>query len=122
MCIRDINLYISEKGKKFILVATYGGTIDASQSYEFGEGHIGEAAESKNTIHTLFKSDHAMISTGLGSNDKTHLLIIQLIANGDVIGVLEFCSISPIAPIKINFLETLSENIAHSINILMKRS
>ena len=109
------NLYII-KNESICLKASYGTIFDDSIVFQIGEGIVGESAANKSTILTKINHPTLNINTGLGSTDYLNLLIVPLIANEQVIGILEFCSITPISTLKVKLIETLSENIAYSIN------
>lgn len=109
------NLYIN-KDSKLSLEACYGSLLDKNLKYDFGEGLVGECGESKKTIQTIFQQNNVEISSGLGKTNENHILLVPLITYDKVIGIIELCSISPISPLKVQLVETLSENITHTIN------
>lgn len=108
------NFYIKEASKLY-LKASYGKLLDTSIAYELGEGLIGECAESKKTIQTMFQQNDIEISSGLGRTNKNHILLVPLITKDEVVGIIELCSIKPISQLKVQLVETLSENITHTI-------
>jgi hypothetical protein len=87
--------------------------------FEWGEGILGQCAADNQLIHLKeIPPQFSKISTGLGQAHLEALLLIPLLFNGHTVGVLELGFLEEVADYKIDFLRTLSENIAVTIATL----
>ena len=78
-----------------------------------GEGLIGRCFQENETIYlTDIPEDHIKIRTGLGQSKPVSLLIVPIKLNEKVLGVIEIASLHIIEDYKINFIESIGENIA----------
>ena len=83
------------------------------------EGLIGRCAFEKLTINmTDVPDDYIEIESGLGTSNPTNLILLPLMANEQVLGVMELVSFNPLKPHEIGLLEKVSEAIALTINSL----
>jgi len=84
---------------------------------ELNEGLIGSCYLEKAPIYMDdFTSEFTTISSGLGESKPVSILITPLIANNNVIGVLELESLEIIENYKISFVETIQIPIASTIS------
>lgn len=89
----------------------------ASESFEFGEGLIGQCVIEKESIFlTEIPQSFISIKSGLGDANPTCILIVPLINNEDVVGVLELAAFTEFEEYKISFIEKLAENIGATIS------
>lgn len=90
----------------------------SKQSYEVGEGLIGQAAQEKDTIFLTDVPDNFItIGSGLGHGKPKCIVILPLIADEVVYGVLELASFTSFENHQLNFLQKLCENLASAIAV-----
>lgn len=82
-----------------------------------GQGLVGQVfQEGKYVYMTDVPQDFIKIQSGLGDANPNAVLIIPLIINDKIMGVMEFASFTEFSDAKIDFLLTLSESIASTID------
>ncbi|WP_276369236.1 GAF domain-containing protein [Chryseolinea sp. H1M3-3] len=85
-------------------------------SYEFGEGLIGQAAASGQSLYVDdVPEGYIKIVSGLGSASPKNLLIVALKHEGQVLGVMEIASFTPISEDQRKFTEESAQLIADKI-------
>lgn len=85
-------------------------------SYEFGEGLIGQAAVSGQSLYVDDVPDgYIKIVSGLGTASPKFLLIVPLKNNGQVLGVMEIASFTAITEDQRKFVEESAQLIANKI-------
>ncbi len=81
------------------------------------EGLVGRCAFEKLTIVlTDIPDNYVTISSGLGDSNPTCIILLPLIANDQVLGVLELVSFNRFKPYEVAFLEKATETTASTIN------
>lgn len=81
-----------------------------------GEGMIGQAFLEGGTIYLRdIPNDYLRITSGLGGANPRFLLIVPLKTNDHHVGILEIASFNDFEKYRIDFVEKLAENIAHTI-------
>ena len=82
-----------------------------------GEGLIGQAFQEESTIYiTEIPEDYSNIQSGLGEAPAKALLIVPLIAGDEIHGIIELASFEKFAHYEQQFIESVADNIAISIN------
>lgn len=116
-------IYIATEndGKRMVeLQGGYALSIGESTtiSYEFGEGLIGQAAASGQSLYVDdVPEGYIKIVSGLGSASPKYLMIVPLKHNEQVMGVMEIASFAPISEDERRFSEESAKLIASKIII-----
>ncbi len=107
------------KDKHFELIASYAYErrkfID--KRLDLGEGLVGRCAQEKETIFmTEIPENYIKVSSGLGYDSPSSLLIVPLKLNEVVYGVIEMAGLEPFEKYIIDFVEKIGESIAATIS------
>jgi len=82
----------------------------------FGDGIVGQVALEKSTVFmTSVPADYVRITSGLGQANPRSILIVPLLAEEELVGVIEFASFREFRDFEIEFLEKAGESIASTI-------
>jgi methyl-accepting chemotaxis protein len=82
-----------------------------------GEGLAGSCfREQKTTYMSNIPQDYIKITSGLGDENPSYLLLVPLTLNDVTLGVIELASFRPFEPHQIDFLEKLGESIASAVS------
>ncbi|WP_448518499.1 PAS domain S-box protein [Rhodoflexus sp.] len=83
---------------------------------EIGEGLIGQVYLEKEHIqYNALPKNYSTISSGLGQESPSTLLIVPLKVNEKVVGMIELAAFQPFQPYQVDFIQKLGENIASTI-------
>ncbi|MEO0332681.1 MAG: GAF domain-containing protein, partial [Bacteroidota bacterium] len=94
----------------------YGRKKFRKKTIAIGEGLLGQTyLEKEYNYLTDIPQDYVDITSGLGKATPRALLIMPLMINEEVEGVLELASLKEFKPHEIEFIQTLSENIAATL-------
>lgn len=110
-----------EKKKTIELVGSYAfeGEKFDKKVLEFGEGLISVCIMEAKTSHlTDLPKNYLSVSSGLGNNPPTSLVIAPLKRNEEVIGAVELASFANYEDYQIKFIEDVAESIAVTIESL----
>lgn len=84
---------------------------------ELGEGLVGRCFQEKKRIYmTKVPQNYISITSGLGKENPTALLLIPMMVNEVIYGVIEIAGFTEFPEYKIAFVEKVSENIAATIS------
>ncbi|MDD3004093.1 response regulator [Flavobacterium sp.] len=102
--------------------AGYCCVLDKTREYiAFGEGLAGQAARSKRMMELkTFDSNDILISYALGDIKPKHIIALPII-DGRVIGVIELASVKNFSDIAIEFLKSITNNVAIAIKAAENR-
>lgn len=110
-----------EKRKTIELAGSYAydGEKFNKKVLEYGEGLIGVSImEGKTTHLNELPENYLSISSGLGNNAPSSLVICPLKHNDEVVGALELASFTEYEDYQVKFIEDVAESIAVTIESL----
>ena len=110
--LEDENNYFEMKS-----AIAYGREKFLKKNFELKEGLVGRCAYEKLPVYLKeIPSEYIKITSGLGTAEPDHLLLVPLVINENVLGVIELASFKEIHQYQIDFISTLGENIASTIS------
>jgi signal transduction histidine kinase/CheY-like chemotaxis protein/HAMP domain-containing protein len=104
------------------LIASYGyqQRKSVSNTFELGEGLVGQAAvEHKSILITEAPADYIQIASGLGAAAPVNIIVMPILFEEQVLGVIELASLKPHSEIHRTFLEQLMETLGVVLNTIM---
>ncbi|MFD8589281.1 HAMP domain-containing protein [Streptomyces sp. NPDC059637] len=120
--------YLAEEGPdgpRLDLIASYGradGPADPARpvSFRFGQSLVGQAARSRRTIAVEdLPAGYATVSSGLGAADPAGLVVLPILAEEQVLGVIELASVTSFTHVHRDFLEQLMETLGVNVNTIV---
>ena len=103
--LQMLSSYAYDKRKKLI------------DKVEFGEGLVGRCAREKQIVHIdNIPQGYAYISSGLGEESPTTIILTPLIHDNKVLGVIEIATFKKLDNFQKEFLEVVSQRIAAVIS------
>lgn len=113
-------LYVEEGTRKYYeLIAFYAYERQRilKKNIEWGEGLIGRSGIEKQTIFlTDVPKDYIKITSGLGEETPTCLIIVPMKLNDTIYGAIEIASFKILEKYQIDFIEKISEIVASTIS------
>lgn len=110
---------IEEEDKRFIeLLATFAYSVPDSEliKFEYGEGLAGQVAKEGRVFNiTDVPEGYLKVVSGLGSSSPSHLMILPIADNDNIVGVMEIASFKPFDKHIEKFLEKLSARLAERL-------
>ncbi|MFF4099081.1 HAMP domain-containing protein [Streptomyces sp. NPDC001903] len=103
------------------LVGSYGRPAGTGEGTAFalGESLVGQAARSHRIITTDQVPGDYVISSGLGRATPGSLIILPIVADEQVLGVIELASFTAFTPVHRDFLGQLMETIGVNVNTIV---
>ncbi len=87
------------------------------RSIEVGEGLVGRCYQEQEKIFlTDIPQDYIKITSGLGDDNPSCLLLVPLAYNNQIYGIIEIASFNVYRDFEIEFIERIAENIAATIS------
>jgi len=117
-------IYLSENNNRLKMIASYAYSRreHLANSFELGEGLVGQAAlEKKSILITHVPEDYVVVQSGLGEAKPRYILVCPFLFENRVKGVIELGSFQEITDVQMKFLEQALENIAVNINTAQSR-
>ncbi len=112
------------KVKTLYLLGTYGykERKNISSAFKFGESLVGQAAlEGKIIILSDIPEEYVHITSGLGDNKPSYIILLPIAMENNTLGVMEFALFHRVTNIQQQFLEQLSNNLAVVIEAIKNR-
>jgi signal transduction histidine kinase/HAMP domain-containing protein/ActR/RegA family two-component response regulator len=104
------------------LIAGYGlrEDIDCPDQFRLGQSLIGQAAKTRKPIVVADLPDgYVRISSGLGDAPPANLIVLPIVADHQLLGVIEAASFSLFTQVQREFLEQLVETIGVTVNSIL---
>jgi hypothetical protein len=91
--------------------------LEEKKEVRFQQGLVGQAWFDKDSLFfTEIPADYVNITSGMGEATPKCISIVPLIANEEVVGMLEIASFAVLEKFKVEFVEKLAETIAITIS------
>jgi tubulin-specific chaperone A len=116
--------YVNDGNDRLHLTASYAYKKHGhlSDSFEFGEGLVGQAAlEKRRIILADVPDDYIAVSSGLGEARPRNIAVVPVVFEGEVKGVIELGSLHAFADDNLVFLDLVAENVAIAIHSALSR-
>ncbi|KGE20967.1 response regulator [Paenibacillus wynnii] len=95
----------------------YEGVSSPKESFEIGQGLVGQSALNKTPIKLESSPDNYLkVSSGLGESRPNHIAIYPLLFEDDILGVIEFASFKPFTGLHNELLRQLAVNLVVILN------
>ncbi|MYT22152.1 GAF domain-containing protein, partial [Streptomyces sp. SID7760] len=116
--------YLAEDGPgttMLTLAGSYGRPAGTGEDVRFalGESLVGQAARSRRIIATDQVPGDYVISSGLGRTTPGSLIILPIVADEQLLGVIELASFTAFTPVHRDFLGQLPETIGVNVNTIV---
>lgn len=112
--------YVADAEGTYHLLASYGfrERKHLSNSYNLGDGLVGQCALEKSTIKLTAPKDYIRISSGLGEGPPATIIVSPIIHGDRVLGVIEFGSFQEFKDREMVLLEQIVLALASTMAIL----
>ncbi|CAK8719817.1 hypothetical protein KKHLCK_09000 [Candidatus Electrothrix laxa] len=132
--IAHLAKFLNAQMASLYLVDRFGAAMTLTGSYAFhkrkglksrigiGEGIAGQAALEKNMISVAnLPDDYVCINSSIGESASCNILAVPFIHEREVLGVLEFASFRAFSEAQMEFLDSVTENIAIAFHSALNR-
>ena len=117
-------MYVVDHNQRLKLLGSYafGRRKHLSNSFEFGEGLVGQAALEKESITlTNVPKGYMEVSSSLGEAPPRNILVFPFLRENEVKGVIELGTMGEFSARDMNFLDQVSQGIAIAIESARSR-
>ncbi|MCG6498436.1 HAMP domain-containing protein [Kitasatospora sp. A2-31] len=116
--------YLAEEtgeGTYLNLIGSYAHPDEgAGTRFRLGQSLVGQAARSKRTIAVdQLPADYIKVTSGLGRTEPVHLVALPIVAEEQVLGVIELATVHRFTQVHRDFLEQLREAIGVNVNTIV---
>ncbi|MFD1540696.1 HAMP domain-containing protein [Nonomuraea guangzhouensis] len=114
--------FFSAEENELRLISAYGFAADPERPTRFriGESLVGQAARTHKTIAmTEIPGDYITVSSGLGRTAPVSVVVLPIVAEEQVLGVIELASVYVFTPVHRAFLDQLMETIGVNLNTIV---
>ncbi|MGW0698405.1 HAMP domain-containing protein [Streptomyces sp. NPDC002867] len=113
-------------GPELVMIASYGspeGPGEQPRRFRFGQSLVGQAARSRRPVevHDL-PPGYATVTTGTGSADPSHLLVLPVVLEEQVLAVIELAAVRPLTVVHRHFLDQFIETVGVNVSTLLANS
>ncbi|HQV30316.1 MAG TPA: response regulator, partial [Calditrichia bacterium] len=112
-------IYVADENNVLKMTASFALTRrkNLSNSFELGEGVVGQAAlEQRTILLEAVPENYLSVTSGTGSATPTNILVTPLLYDGTLNGVIELGAFKPFNQQDLLFLEQAANSIAISFN------
>ncbi|QNP61898.1 hybrid sensor histidine kinase/response regulator [Streptomyces genisteinicus] len=113
-------------GRELVLTASYGSPDPPGaprRVFGVGQGLVGQAARSCRPVEVDdLPAGYATVTSGTGSADATHLLVLPVVLEGQVLAVVELAALRPFTGVHRDFLHRLTESVGVNVGTLAANS
>jgi len=116
--------YLLGQDQSYYLLSSIGLTNpeEVAQKIQAGQTLLGKVIMKKEAVMlTDFPDDYLHISTSLGSNKPTWILIVPLVHENTVEGIMEIASLNPAPDASLALAHRISKNIGSTIHAVKSR-
>ncbi|MFI0732057.1 HAMP domain-containing protein [Streptomyces sp. NPDC021225] len=108
-------------GVRLCLIDSYGRPEGSRRPTRFrlGESLVGQAARSRRTIAVDDVPADYVISSGLGDAAPASLVVLPVMAEEQVLGVIELATTGRFTPVHRDFLDQLMETVGGNVNAII---
>ncbi|REF00070.1 HAMP domain-containing protein [Thermomonospora umbrina] len=102
------------------LIAGYGVRPDpGAVRFRFGEGLVGQAAlERRMILLDDAPGDYVKVRSGLGEASATHVIVLPILFEGQVLGAIELASFNGFTATHLAFFDQFAESIGVTLNAI----
>ncbi|WP_241661179.1 HAMP domain-containing protein [Thermomonospora catenispora] len=105
------------------MIAGYGVRPEPDAVFRLGEGLIGQAALERRMIRLDdAPGDYVRVRSGLGQASATHVIVLPILFEDQVLGAIELASFSPFTDTHLAFFDQFAESIGVTINAISANS
>ncbi|KAK1186318.1 HAMP domain-containing protein [Streptomyces sp. NBS 14/10] len=111
----------TDEGVRLCLIDSYGRPEGSRRPTRFrlGESLVGQAARSRRTIAVDDVPADYVISSGLGGAAPASLVVLPVMAEEQVLGVIELASTGRFTPVQRDFLDQLMETVGGNVHAII---
>ncbi|MFE2972795.1 HAMP domain-containing protein [Streptomyces sp. NPDC059340] len=112
----------THEGVQLCLIDSYGRPADSRRPTRFrlGESLVGQAARSRRTIAVdEIPAGYVTVSSGLGGAAPASLVVLPVMAEEQVLGVIELASTGRFTLVHRDFLDQLMETVGVNVNTII---
>ncbi|MEU0371702.1 HAMP domain-containing protein [Streptomyces sp. NPDC006283] len=110
------------QGVELVLIASYGAPDPDAQGrrIRLGQSLVGQAARSRRTVevHDL-PPGYATVFSGTGHVDPSHLIVLPVVLEDQLLGVVELASVRPPTVVHRDFLDQFIESVGINVSTLI---
>ncbi|RAG86869.1 hybrid sensor histidine kinase/response regulator [Streptacidiphilus pinicola] len=108
------------QGVVLVRVGAYGAPQGQPQRYRIGESLVGQCARSRRTVLVEdLPAGYLTIGSGAGSASPAALLLLPIVAEGQLLGVVELAALRPFSPVHRDFLDQVIEALGVNVGSLL---
>jgi signal transduction histidine kinase len=97
---------------KLFAAYAYQDQPSVAQTWEFGQGLVGQAAlEGKRIVMAKVPREYVRITSALGDATPHSIVVVPILFEGEVKGVIELASFEPFSGIQLAFLDQMLESL-----------